>query len=56
MTDAGLAHLKPLTNLTKLELYHTKVTAVGIADLRRALPKCEIGWSDPERDKFQRFR
>ena len=34
-------HLKGLTNLQKLYL-PTKVTDAGIAELKKALPKCSI--------------
>jgi len=42
ITDAGLAHLKGLTNLQELKLIYTPVTDEGIADLRRALPNCNL--------------
>jgi hypothetical protein len=42
VTDAGLAHLKALTNLTQLSLDGTQVTDAGVADLRKALPKCKV--------------
>lgn len=42
ITDAGLQQLQGLTKLTKLDLQETKVTPQGIADLKQALPKCEI--------------
>jgi len=35
ITDAGLAHLQKLTNLTGLYLYDTKVTDLGLTYLRR---------------------
>ena len=37
-TDAGLVHLKGLTNLQELNLRYTKFTDVGIAELQQALP------------------
>jgi Leucine-rich repeat (LRR) protein len=46
VTDAGLEHLKGLTNLASIELSDTKTTHAGIAALQKALPKCQIHWSD----------
>ena len=45
MTDAGLQHLKGLTNLQTLELDNTQVTATGLTDLRKALPDCQIEYA-----------
>ena len=42
VTDAGLVHLKGLTGLKDLGLYGTKVTNAGVAELKKALPKCKI--------------
>ena len=42
ITDAGLVHLKGLTDLQKLNLGGTEITAAGIADLQKALPNCKI--------------
>ena len=42
VTDAYLKELKDLKHLTMLVLRGTKVTAEGVADLRKALPACEI--------------
>ncbi len=42
ISDAGLVHLKELTNLTKLSLYDTKVTKEGVLKLKAAIPDCEI--------------
>jgi Leucine-rich repeat (LRR) protein len=42
VTDAGLAHIKGLTNLVSLTLRGTKVTVAGVKDLQSALPKCKI--------------
>ena len=39
VTDAGLAHLKGLKQLTNVYLFDTRVTEQGKTDLRRALPK-----------------
>lgn len=41
ITDAGLVHLRELASLRWL-LLGSRVTAAGVAELRRALPKCEI--------------
>jgi uncharacterized protein YciI len=44
VTDVGLAHLKSLTALQSLILVGCKrVTDAGLSDLRRALPRCDIG-------------
>jgi hypothetical protein len=42
VTDKGLVHIKGLTNLTVLRLQQTKITDAGIAELKKALPKCSI--------------
>ena len=42
IADAWLVHLKGLTNLRRLELTGTKVTAAGVADLQKELPNCKI--------------
>jgi hypothetical protein len=42
ITDKELERVKPLTNLRKLNLSYTAVTDTGVAELRRALPHCEI--------------
>ena len=41
-TDASLLHLKGLTQLQDLNLFGTKITAAGVADLQKALPNCKI--------------
>lgn len=48
LTDQGLSALKSLTNLSRLDLQGTMVTAAGIAELEQALPKCEIFWDRPQ--------
>jgi Leucine-rich repeat (LRR) protein len=45
VSDAGLEHLKGLTNLKELHLEGSCVTAAGVAALRKALPRCAIGWT-----------
>ena len=47
MTDAGLAHVKQSAALVHLHLERTKVTAKGVADLQKVLPKCQIKWDGP---------
>jgi hypothetical protein len=49
ITDAGLVHLKGLTNLECLDVKWTKVTEAGVKDLQKALPKCAIDtdWKHP---------
>lgn len=42
--DASLKHLAGLTKLETLDLRRTKVTAAGVAELKSALPKCQIEW------------
>ena len=42
MEDGGLEHLKTMTGLKQLSLGNTKVTAGGIAELKKALPECKI--------------
>ena len=41
-TDASLERLQDLVRLHQLDLTDTKVTAKGIAQLKKALPKCDI--------------
>ena len=42
ITDAGLVHLKGLTNLQELDLSRTRTTDAGVAVLQKALPNCKI--------------
>lgn len=53
MTAAGIARLTALKKLQHLDLRGTKVTAAGIAELQKALPKCQIEWDggESQRDK-----
>ena len=44
MTDAGLARVEHLKNLTLVTLLGTKVTAAKIDELQRAWPRCKIEW------------
>jgi hypothetical protein len=41
-TDAGLVHLKGMSNLKHLDLRYTKVTDAGVAVLKKSLPNCQI--------------
>jgi len=41
IADAGLVHLKGLTNLEVLWL-GSNITDAGVAELKKALPDCEI--------------
>ena len=42
ITGAGLVHLKGLTKLRLLGVVQTQVSDAGVADMRKALPNCEI--------------
>ena len=42
ITDAGLEHLKGLTNMKKLVLINTRITDAGVAELQQSLPKCRV--------------
>jgi internalin A len=42
VSDAGLVHLKGLTNLTTLNLERSQVTAAGVAELKKSLPDANI--------------
>jgi len=42
VTDAGLTHLKELKGLRWLGLWHTQVTAAGIAELKKSLPNVRV--------------
>ncbi len=53
LTDAGVTHVAALRNLKQLDLYHTLVTEKGFAQLKTALPSCEIHY---ERDSTRRER
>jgi len=44
VTNDGLVHLAVLDQLTKLVLVEAKVTAKGVEELAKALPKCTITW------------
>jgi internalin A len=42
VTDAGIKELAALTRLHTLSVADTWVTAAGVQELQKALPKCEI--------------
>jgi hypothetical protein len=42
VTDAGLVHLQGLTGLRQLFLDRTQLSSAGLAQLREALPNCQI--------------
>ena len=42
ITDAGLKEVAKLQKLERLSLLGTKITDAGVAELRKALPKCFI--------------
>lgn len=44
VSDAGLARLAGLDKLTEWNVTGTKVTAMGVGGLGKALPKCKITW------------
>jgi hypothetical protein len=44
VTDADLIHFRSLTNLRKLRVKSTKVSAAGVDALQKALPNCKIEW------------
>jgi hypothetical protein len=44
VTDIGLAHVKDCKNLKSLWLMETSVTAGGVDELKKNLPKCRIEW------------
>lgn len=48
ITDQGLANLRPIKSLTSVNIHNCKgVTAKGIADLRNALPDCQVSQQPP---------
>ncbi|HEV3023413.1 MAG TPA: hypothetical protein VGX76_13145 [Pirellulales bacterium] len=42
VSDAGLIHLNGLVGIDELYLMESSVTDAGVADLQKALSKCEI--------------
>jgi hypothetical protein len=46
-TNMGLKQISGMANLRELQRRGTKVTAIGVAALQKALPNCKIDWDDP---------
>jgi serine/threonine protein kinase len=44
LDDGAVPHLKQLANVRILSLHGAKLTAAGIAELHKALPRCAIFW------------
>ena len=42
ITDAGLRALHGMTQLQSVNVYGTRVTEAGAAELRKAIPKCNV--------------
>ena len=42
VTDEGIPSLSELTELNELDLSDAKLSKAGIAELKRALPKCNV--------------
>lgn len=42
LTDVGLKELATLKGLKRLSLHYTKLSDAAVADLKKALPDCEI--------------
>jgi hypothetical protein len=42
VTDAGLLHLRTLTQLEELHLENTNVAAAGVGELKKARPKVKV--------------
>lgn len=49
ITDAGLKHMKGLTGLKELNIGGTRLTELGVRELRQVLPRCRI-WTDLDAD------
>ncbi|MBI1903292.1 MAG: leucine-rich repeat protein [Planctomycetia bacterium] len=49
VSDAGLADLASLPGLTGLDLVNTRISLGGFEQLKAAMPKCQITWSEPNR-------
>jgi len=49
ISDAGVPTLSKMTGLDELTLVGTRVTKAGFEQLKKALPKCNIAWEDPNR-------
>ena len=44
ITDADLMHLKGLKRLEVFDFEGTNITDAGVAELKKALPNCEISY------------
>ncbi len=47
VSDAGLKTLADLKNLKRLNVQHTSTTPAGVAELKKALPGCEVAATPP---------
>ena len=54
ITDAGIVHLKKLSKLKLLDLYHTLITPKGLEELKTGLPGCKMVWEHDS--SFERRR
>ena len=50
VSDASLADLANLPNLTELNLEWTRISLRGYEQLKAALPKCQMSWSEVNRN------
>ena len=46
VTDSGLEHLRTLSNLRGLNVFRTQVTEQGKNRLLKALPNCDVNYSE----------
>jgi hypothetical protein len=51
VTDKGVSQLQTVTTLRFIDLPDTDVTRETVAQLKRALPKAQIEWSEPPREE-----
>jgi serine/threonine protein kinase/Leucine-rich repeat (LRR) protein len=49
VTDGGLANLALLPSLQNLKLDNTRISLAGYKQLKTAMPRCQITWSEPNR-------
>jgi len=49
VSDASVEYLAKLDKLINVKLTGTKVTAAGVAKLKKALPNCKIDWDEPKK-------
>jgi hypothetical protein len=45
ITDAGLDHIKRLSELRDLDLSESRLTVEAVEELRQALPLCKVVWN-----------